>query len=333
MNALVDLWRIKGLVLKDPTIALTVPVSIENPAIAYNLGSDRFKVDVEAITAGIFPVNLSQVLGAALAHDNPVISRLTDGSDFIDPRAIRALAKATDEAYAVIRTNAGVALDPRDRNWALLWTTDSVLAKSNDPNGFFAMVYGNIAQPLKQSGNSPYPLWVMSCYGNPAVEIDPRSIRALTASDLITAYGSLDKLQQRTTTKELLVQIQHQGVEKDPTQIRALTSSDQISALHNQTATAQQINLTFTGSGNQTVRTPATGKAIRLKFLSLQLSADVDLGYRFGAAGTIYYLRTTAGPYLSNLIGCNNQGAADEILALNASAACTVKGYCMVDEV
>ena len=39
-------------------------------------------------------------------------------------------------------------------------------------------------------------------------------------------YGSQDVLQQRATTKELIVQIQYQGAEINPTLIRALTSAD-----------------------------------------------------------------------------------------------------------
>jgi hypothetical protein len=168
-------------------------------------------------------------------------------------------------------------------------------------------------------------------------------------------YGSLDKLQQQATTKELLVQIAHQGVIKDPTQIRALTASDIVTAKQSDetllkatvtqaakdrtissidaTATALQINLAANNGNSAALYTPAAGKAIRIKFISLEQSADVDLGYRFGAAGTIYYLRTTAGLYVSNLIGCNNQGAADAALYINSSGATNVKGYIMLTEV
>lgn len=266
-SAVIDHQKIKGLTLKDPTIELAVPISIENPAIAYDSPNDRFKVDVVALTVGIMGINLSQVLDEVLSHSNPVITRLTDGSDFIDPR------------------------DMSDRAARLMGIV----------------------------------------------------------------YGSLDKLQQQATTKELLVQIAHQGVIKDPTQIRALISSDVVTVVQSAAAnllatvtqaekdrtvssvdavaTAYQISNTFAGSGNYTIRTPDTGKKIRLKFISLELSADVDLGYRFAAAGTIYYLRTTAGPYVSNLIGCNKEGAANEALILNASAACTVKGYVLIEEI
>jgi len=94
-----DHWKIKGLTLKDPYIALSIPMSVENPALAYDAVNDRFKVDIQAITLGTIDVNvtdkwarqlglvdLSRVLGAALSHSNPVITRLTSGTAFIDPR-------------------------------------------------------------------------------------------------------------------------------------------------------------------------------------------------------------------------------------------------------
>jgi hypothetical protein len=45
----VNITQVKGVDLKTPTIAASIPISIENPAIAYNAGTDRFKVDVEKI--------------------------------------------------------------------------------------------------------------------------------------------------------------------------------------------------------------------------------------------------------------------------------------------
>jgi hypothetical protein len=267
MNALVDLWRLKGLVVKDPTIALSLPVSIENPAIAYDVENDRFKVDLAALSLGTVDINLAQILGAALDHNNPVIARLTDGSAFIDPR------------------------DVSDRAARLL-----------------GKVYGDQGV-LTQRATS---LDLYAQLRHAGVEIDPRAIRALTSSDIITVV--------QATAANLCATVTQAA--KD----RTISSVDA-------TATAYQISNTFAGAGNYTVATPAGGKAIRLKFISLSLSAAVDLGYRFAAAGTIFYLRTSAGPYVSNLIGCNNQGAADAALILNASAACTVKGYALLTEV
>jgi hypothetical protein len=97
--------------------------------------------------------------------------------------------------------------------------------------------------------------------------------------------------------------------------------------------TAYQINIAALNGNSAIIVNPAAGKAVRLKFISLEHSADVDIGYRFGAAGTIYYLRITKGVYLSNLIGANNQGAVNDDFYLFSSGATNVKGYIMVTEV
>lgn len=61
--------------------------------------------------------------------------------------------------------------------------------------------------------------------------IDPRSTRALTSSDIITAYGSIQALLQRASTYDLIVQLRSGGAEIDPRVIRALTSSDIVTAV------------------------------------------------------------------------------------------------------
>jgi len=56
--------------------------------------------------------------------------------------------------------------------------------------------------------------------------IDPRSTRALTSSDIITAYGSQTQaLLQRASTYDLIVQLRSAGVEIDPRSIRALAKA------------------------------------------------------------------------------------------------------------
>lgn len=319
-----DHWWIKGVELQDPTFPACIPTSIENDAIAYDAEHDRFKVDIEAISVGTLQVDvtdqwnrqlglvdLSRVLGAALAHNNPVIARLTNGSAFIDPR------------------------DMIDRAARLV-----------------GIVYGSQSQQLLQRATT-YDLLVQLRHNG--AEIDPRAIRALTSSDIITAYGNLDALQQRAATKELIVQIQHQGVEKDPTQIRALTGSDVVTVEQATPAslkatvtqaekdrtitdvahdgTAVDLTHTFAEAGSWEAHTVTAGKKVRVLFISIELSADVDLGYRFAVGGTIWCLRTTAGPYVSNLVFCTNIGAADEDLFIYASAACNIKGYAMIEEV
>lgn len=320
----VDLWWIKGVILQDPTIAACLPTSIENAAIAYDALNDRFKVDIEAMTVGTINTNISDrwarqlgqidlahVLGAALSHSNPVIARLTDGSAFIDPR------------------------DMIDRAARLV-----------------GIIYGDQGQLLQRATTKDLLVQLR----HNAAEIDPRAIRALTSSDIITAYGSQTQaLLQRATTYDLLIQLRHSGAEIDPRNIRALTSSDVVTAEQATAAslkatvtqaekdrtitgvshdgTAVDLSHTFAAAGSWEAHTVTAGKKVRVLFISLELSAAVNLGYRFAVGGTIWYLRTTAGPYVSNLVFCTNIGATDEDLFIYASGACVIKGYAMIEEV
>lgn len=289
MKALTDLWYIKGLLLKDPTIPLAVPISIENPAIAYDLGTDRFKVDIQAITAVTLDMNLAQVLGVALDHSNPVISRLTDGSAFVDPR---------NRNWTITESLA--------RSWNL--GSSDVPDLSDRAARLLGKIYGD--QGVLTQRASSLDLLVQLRHN--AAEIDPRAIRALTATDIITVV--------QATAANLCATVTQAA--KD----RTISSVDA-------TATALQINLAALNGNSAALYTPAAGKAVRIKFISLEQSADVDLGYRFAAAGTIWYLRTTKGVYVSNLMGCNNPGAANEAFYLNSSAATNVKGYILLTEV
>jgi len=280
-KARTDHWYIKGVELKDPTVSASIPMSIENPALAYDSVNDRFKVDIEAqsLTAlntdvsdrwarQVGQVDLARVLGAALDHANPVIARLTDGVAFIDPR------------------------DVIDRAGRLL-----------------GIVYGSEGQQLLQRATT-YDLLVQLRHNG--VEIDPTQIRALTTSDQITVFQT-DETQLKATVTQAA---------KD----REITDITKV-------ATPKQIDLTFTAAGSTAIWTPATGAKIRLKLISLEVDTDVALGFHFGSAGTIYYLRTTSGAYVANLIGCNLEGAVDEALYIYASGACGVKGYVVGEEI
>jgi len=251
-------WQILGEALKTPTFANCVPTSIENDALAYEDATDRFKVKVEAWTAGdlaitladlwarqLGQVDLYRVLGATMAHANPVIVRLTTGTTWLDPTQIRALT-----------------------------------------NGDAVTVYGSQTQKLLQRA-STYDTIVQLRHNG--VEIDPTAIRALTSSDAITVYGSLDKLQQQATTKELFVQISHAGVAKDPTAIRALTSSDVVTAQQttraNMTVKPEREDLINLGG----VVSP-NNAGVQIVAPSGQLKVKVfDAGYEAVTAGLHYF--------------------------------------------
>lgn len=120
----IDHQQIKGLTLKDPTVELAVPISWEGPYLAYEPCIDAWKVKIVEWAVGTLPVSLaydwarqlglvdlSRVLGAALSHSNPVITRLTNGSAFIDPATETTLAQIL--AYFGAAGLINVALDTR----------------------------------------------------------------------------------------------------------------------------------------------------------------------------------------------------------------------------
>jgi len=163
----IDHRAILGEALKPPTFANCVPASIENDAIAYDSVNDRFKVDIEAMAVGTIDVNLtdkwarqlglidiSRVLGAALAHSNPVIVRLTNGTTWLDPTQIRALTssdaitvygsldklqqRATSKDLYVQLRAAGVEVDPTQIR--ALTTSDKISVEQSDETKLKATV-------------------------------------------------------------------------------------------------------------------------------------------------------------------------------------------------
>ena len=99
------------------------------------------------------------------------------------------------------------------------------------------------------------------------------------------------------------------------------------------TVTRKPFSLTFAAAGDQAAWTPAAGKAVRIHLISFDSSADVEVGWRFGTTETSQVCRTTKGPYVANMVGCNSQGAADQALNIRAEGAVTVKGYVLGEEV
>jgi hypothetical protein len=108
-DATVDVVKVKGVALANPTVAACLPTSIENDAIAYDGTNDRFKVDVKKWTATdtvtadvidkatrllglIYGSQGQQLLQRAATYE--LLVQLRHAGDEIDPRAIRALTSA-----------------------------------------------------------------------------------------------------------------------------------------------------------------------------------------------------------------------------------------------
>jgi hypothetical protein len=97
--------------------------------------------------------------------------------------------------------------------------------------------------------------------------------------------------------------------------------------------TRKPFSLTFTAAGDTAIWTPASGKKVRLHFLSFESDADVAVGWRFGTTETAQVCRITKGVYAVNLIGANQEGDVDQALYIRAEGAVNVKGYVLGQEV
>jgi hypothetical protein len=99
------------------------------------------------------------------------------------------------------------------------------------------------------------------------------------------------------------------------------------------TVTRKPFSLSFSAAGDQAVWTPASGKKVRLHFISFESDADVQVGWRFGTTETVQVCRITKGIYAINFIGANQEGAADQALYIRAEGTVNVKGYVLGQEV
>lgn len=89
--------------------------------------------------------------------------------------------------------------------------------------------------------------------------------------------------------------------------------------------------------GNNVVWTPASGKKVRVKLIHCWNSgaADNTVFFRFGAAGSAMFksLLAAKSGFIANLVSANWEGAVDEVLFVNLSAAQTLNVTVMVDEI
>jgi len=202
-------------------------------------------------------VDIARYLGSAIGSANPLHSQIVYGGVVIDPRSIRALVssdvvtvygsqaqallqRATTYDLVVQLRSGGVEIDPRDRNWTISETL-TVQATDLDIRNLVKTqdeVYAVLRTDLGVAYDARDRSWNLGASDVP--DLSDRAARLLGK-----VYGNQDVLQQRLTTKELYVQISHQGTEKDPTQIRALTSSDIVTAYGSQTQALLQRATTY----------------------------------------------------------------------------------------
>jgi hypothetical protein len=180
-----------------------------------------------------------------------------------------------------------------------------------------------------------------------AIDLD---IRALTSVDVVTVKSITDALPAGSNAIGKLAA--NSGVDIGDVDVKTMPDVTQATAanlkatvtqyekdrtISDITKTATIVSVQATASGNTTIQTPAGGKKIRVKLIDVwnNGTAAITVYLRFAAAGTAQFKKTLNSytGFIINLIGTNWEGAADEALIINLSAAGTVDVTVMRDEV
>jgi len=92
-----------------------------------------------------------------------------------------------------------------------------------------------------------------------------------------------------------------------------------------------------TTQGNTTIASPSSGKRLRIKFIDVANngSAEVTIALRFGDFGDLRFKKALGAKrfFLTNLTGCNWEGAVDEPLKINLSATGNIDVTVLAEEV
>jgi len=232
----VDHIKVKGVSLKDPTIGASVPISIENPAIAYDSVLDLFKM--------------------ALYYDGTKI----------DPRTIRALT-ASDIVTVVQPTAANLKATVTQAEKDRTITSGSV----------------TIQEPLSVDDNAG----------------------SLTVDGTLTVVQPTAANLKATVTQ----------AEKD----RTISSHDNVVTFASGEATL---------SGNTEIVSVSAGKKLRIKYMAIwnNGAGSVTVALRLTSTGTLRHKKKVAAEsgWMVNLIDANWEGAVDEDLFINLSDAGTI---------
>jgi len=214
---------------------------------AYDKINDWIKVAIQGVVSvditddwarQLGQVDLARYAGSACGLLNPVHVGITVAGAIVDPRQIRALtaldvvSAAQSGVWSVGRTWTLTALDivsaaqsgvwSVGRTWALAVATDAVAAQVSNWPALYAM---NLTQYLSAACGLLNPIHVGVTVAGAIV--DPRSIRALTAADIITA-DSLTKwggtaLTGRDITADLRVL---SDLAKTPTSVELVAATE-----------------------------------------------------------------------------------------------------------
>lgn len=261
---------------------------------------------------------------------------------------IRNLAKSSDEIYAVIKTDAGVAYDARDRSWTITENLNRAwnLGASDVPDlsdraaRLLGVVYGNLDKLQQRATTKELLAWinnfpsdfpdadVLAKLDNPSdpalFDIIDRATRDLGKLDI----AGFDVPLPAGTNKIGKVDAE----QSDPANLKATVTQaakDRTITDISKTATQKKIDLTTTG----VIHTPTSGKKIRIKGFTWSSNADVVTALRFGTSGDLLFAIQAKGVIGMNLIGANIEGGVDEALYGYLSGTGTMKGTVLIEEV
>jgi hypothetical protein len=289
-----------------------------------------------------------------------LLIQLASAGSEIDPRSIRALVKATDEVYSVLRTDAGAAYDARDRNWALAKTTDNVYAvlKTDAGTAYDARdrswtitenlarswtlastdiitAYGSQTQALLQR-SSTYDLYTALRQGgselsttNPIFAgIVDASGNRMPSMDASGRPGYVDVIDRAARLLGVAYGSQGQQLKQTATnynlQVELATGATLYDARTYVVAVSKYLAPThITGGNAENIWVPASGKTVRLKRLSISTDTATRLELRWGTSAFESHYLPANGNIVINFTDCNDQPAAGADTALTILSTVT----------
>jgi len=266
----VDHTKVKGVVLKDPTIASSLPTSIENPAIAYDAVLDLFK--------------------CALHYNGTKI----------DPRSIRALT-STDVVTVVQPTAAN------------LKATVTQAEKDRTITGNVTVIQGTPAN-LKAEVSQP------TAASLKATVTQAEKDRTVTGT--VTAEQAIAANLKATVTQ----------AEKDRTVTGTVTAQQATrtnlkTQAEREDLTIKYFSNTFTAAGDYAILSAVSDQKHKIYAVNYESNANVEVGLRDGTSTTFRYaVRTTSGVFVQTWLHPIVHSVYTA-LNLRAEGAVTVKGY------
>ena len=179
-------------------------------------------------------------------------------------------------------------------------------------------------------------------------------VRLTNGSTFYDAEGSLAQNQIRNTadtdwtnepfartvtSEQLPTQLSTNGNLKTSIQEALPSGSNEIGKIQltDVSKTCSPWSVTATGNGDNTVKTPAAGKKLRIKLLDVWNNgvSDATVYLKFSAAGTARFKKILASKtgFALNLVGCNWEGAVNEAVIINLGSAGTIDVTIMGEEI